>query len=147
MQKLTVRQLAVEFGVTHPTMSSRLKDAGHKVKRGGTWTIKEAHEAMARLTGVRERTEAAKLKNLEEDGMRKEFERRQLQKELITPSEAKEIFARPLEPIARDLKDMPARLSMRVNPADPILARQELDEYVRNLCEKVRNACEVLEKN
>lgn len=143
---LSDRELAKEFGVSPQVLGRRFKESEIKTGRGVKHTIKEAHEALAKVSNVRQATEQARLKNLLEDGQIKELERRQKERELVPLSEAIDITTKPWSPIARMLKDMPARLSGSCNPTDPVLAKEVLDEYVQDLCTSIGEAMEKLKQ-
>lgn len=51
----------------------------------------------------------------------------------IMMAEAKELFARHLQAVRMALKSMPSRIAARCNPADPVLAKQALNEAVERM--------------
>jgi transposase-like protein len=141
MLQLSVRELAREFGVSPQTMGRRLKDSNIKVARGKKFTVKTGHDCLVRNIDVNEATSRARLDNLEADAELKRLELRQLEKDLVALDEAVELVMKPWIPVAQMIKDMPARLATACNPSDPILARETLEEYCRDLCKKIEVAC------
>ena len=67
-----------------------------------------------------------------------ELKRKEREKDLVNMGEAKEACVELVQPVARMVKEMPARLCQRCNPSDPALAKQVLTDYARELCEKVQ---------
>lgn len=59
----------------------------------------------------------------------KELERREREKELVTMDEAKDVIRQYLGPMREILTTAPMALAARVNPADPELARMQLETW------------------
>ena len=144
MIELSLRQCEKEFGVARPVLTRKLHEAEVKTGRGIKHSIKEVHEALAHVDDVNKATAIAKLKVSEEDGKLKELERRRKEGELVSFAEAQELLIKPWEPIVRKVKSMPARLATRCNPADPLHAREELEECARDICSAVEKICSKL---
>ena len=123
----SVSEAAVHAQLSREKMRLRLKDKGHATERGARFTPAEVIEALIgsydaeRTRETRERADKLSLENAKE------------RRELVKLVEAIEVAVKPWEPVARMVKDMPARLSTRCNPSDPILARQVLDDYAREI--------------
>lgn len=69
---------------------------------------------------VRDRNASAALK---------ELERKAREKELVTMDEAKDVIRQYLGPMREILTTAPMALAARVNPADPELARMQLETW------------------
>ena len=141
MLQLSDRELAKEFGVSQQVLGRRFRDAGIETGRGVKHTIQQAHEALAKVVDIKQATEKAKLKNLEEDGMLKEIERRQKEGEVVLMTEVNDLMVKTWEPVAKAIKDMDAKLAPRVNPTDQVLARDELAKYKCKLCKDITDRC------
>jgi len=128
----TISKAASEWGIDRRTLERRLKAAGWEVNPRDEWTTKDISAA------IYGELELERIRKTREEADKLELDNAERRKDLITAEDAKEIFGRPLEPIARSLKDMPSRLANRVNPGDPILAREELEEYAREVCQMVQ---------
>jgi hypothetical protein len=137
----SLRSLAAAFGTTHQTLASRLRDAGHDTGRGKDFTVQEAFEAMARVADMRQATDRARLRVLEAEASLKELERQRLEHELVPLEEALTKAREIVAPVAKAITGMPARLASRVNPADPVHARAELDAWAREVCKTVQDRC------
>lgn len=141
MTQLSDRQLAKEFGISPQMLARRFKDAGIKTGRGVKHTILQAHEAIATKGNLRTETDKAKLRNLEEDAQQKEMKRKLMERELVTMSEAIDLLIKPFSTLSKMIKDMPSRLAVQCNPSDHDLSREVLDDYARELCNEIQNAC------
>jgi len=125
--KWSVSEAATHAGISREKMRLRLKAAGHATERGARFSPAEVIAAMIgsydaeRTRETRERADKLQLENAEK------------RKELVTMADAIEVAVAPWEPVARMVKDMPARLSTRCNPGDPVLAREVLDAYAREI--------------
>lgn len=146
MLQLPISKLADEFEVSRQFLTRRFEAAGIKTGRGSQFTIKQAHDALSGELDIKKATEKAKLKNLEEDGMLKEIERRQKEGEVVLMTEVNDLMVKTWEPVAKAIKDMDAKLAPRVNPTDQVLARDELAKYKRKLCKDITDRCSRLKK-
>ena len=137
----SLRALAAAFGTTHQTLATRLREAGHDTGRGKEFTVRQAYEAMARVTDMRQATDRARLRVLEAEAALKELERQKLEHELVPLDEALAKARDLVSPLAKAVTGMPARLAPRVNPADPTHARAVLDQWARDTCTLIQSRC------
>ncbi len=145
--KLSVRQAASEFKVTHTKLFGLLKAAGIQTGRGIKISILDAHRALTEDTqDINKAMARAKLKNLEEEGQLKEIERRLKQNEVVLLSEVNDLMIKVWNPVARSLKDMDAKLAPKCNPSDQVLAREELGKFKRKICKDIERRCSRLKK-
>jgi hypothetical protein len=66
-----------------------------------------------------------------------ELKRQEREQDLVNMAQAVQTCVDLVQPVARMVKEMPARLCQRCNPSDPALARTVLTDYAREVCEKV----------
>jgi phage terminase Nu1 subunit (DNA packaging protein) len=69
----------------------------------------------------------------------KELERREREKELVTMDEAKDVIRQYLGPMREILVTAPMALAARVNPADPELARMQLETWSEDNLKKLHD--------
>ena len=69
----------------------------------------------------------------------KELERREREKELVTMDEAKDVIRQYLGPMREILVTAPMALAARVNPADPELARMQLETWSDDSMKRLRD--------
>jgi hypothetical protein len=144
---LSVRQAALDFGVDRARIVKALTDAGADMGRGIEHPVKVYFDALTKQhTNTRKATEEAKLKIAQEDALLKELQRKQMEQELIAMPEVNDKIAHAVSPIARAIKDFPAKLAPRCNPGDPILARGELVKFQKTLSTLVLDTCSRLKK-
>lgn len=141
MVQLSDRELAKEFGVSPQVLARRFKASGIKTGKGINHTILQTHEALSKVSGVGAALDAAKLKNLEEDAIRKTFENKQLERELVSLDEAFDLVVGRFKTLAKMIKDIPSRLAVQCNPSDHELSFEVLDEYTGKLCDEIQKAC------
>ena len=145
---LSVRQAALDFGVDRARIVKALTDAGRETGRGIKHEIQVYHESLTKQhTNTRKATEEAKLKIAQEDALLKELQRKQMEQELIAMSEVNDIITHVISPIAREIKDMPAKYAAHCNPGDPVHARTILEKPQKKIVTLVNETCLRLKKS
>lgn len=120
---LSISEAAKEFHSTPETIRRRLRAADITHAEGNRYSIYTLHVAMVGdLHAQRIRETRARADLLE-------LERRQTEGELVTMNEARGVIRQYLGPMRDILTTAPMALAARVNPADPELARMQLETW------------------
>ena len=137
----SIRQLAQWFGVTHVTLSKKLREIGKNTSRGNLFSIKAAYEALSQSDDLQKELTQERIRKTRQEADLLALKRLQQEKTLVQLSEAIELSLRPIRPIASMIKDMPDQLASRCNPSDPHLARRALEKYARDINKKIDHLC------
>jgi hypothetical protein len=120
---LSISEAAKEFHSTPETIRRRLRAAEITHTEGKRYSIYVLHTALVGdLHAQRIRETRARADLLE-------LERRQTEGELVTMNEARGVIRQYLGPMRDILVTAPMALAARVNPADPELARMQLETW------------------
>ena len=129
---LSISEAAKEFHSTPETIRRRLRAADITHAEGNRYSIYTLHVAMVGdLHAQRIRETRARADLLE-------LERRQTEGELVTMNEARGVIRQYLGPMRDILTTAPMALAARVNPADPELARMQLEQWSEDNMRKLR---------
>lgn len=129
---LSISEAAKEFHSTPETIRRRLRAADITHAEGNRYSIYTLHVAMVGdLHAQRIRETRARADLLE-------LERRQTEGELVTMEEARNVIRQYLGPMRDILTTAPMALAARVNPADPELARMQLEQWSEDNMRKLR---------
>lgn len=129
---LSISEAAKEFHSTPETIRRRLRAADITHAEGNRDNIHTLHVAMVGdLHAQRIRETRARADLLE-------LERRQTEGELVTMEEARNVIRQYLGPMRDILTTAPMALAARVNPADPELARMQLEQWSEDNMRKLR---------
>ncbi len=128
---LSISEAAKEFHSTPETIRRRLRAADITHAEGNRYSIYTLHVAMVGdLHAQRIRETRARADLLE-------LERRQTEGELVTMNEARGVIRQYLGPMRDILTTAPMALAARVNPADPELARMQLEQWSEDNLKKL----------
>lgn len=128
---LSIQDAAREFHTTPETIRRRLRAAEVVHKEGELHSIYVLHTALVGdLHAQRIRETRARADLLE-------LERRQTEGELVTMNEARGVIRQYLGPMRDILTTAPMALAARVNPADPELARMQLEQWSEDNLKKL----------
>lgn len=119
----TIEKAAREWGVSETTLARGIRRMALEVARGETYETPVIHRA---LTG--EKHEAQARLAMAKAAMLEREERREAG-ELIDVQEMRSVIDAQFGPIRQAIVTAPAALCARVNPADPLLARTELERW------------------
>lgn len=129
---LSISEAAKEFHSTPETIRRRLRAADITHAEGNRYSIYTLHVAMVGdLHAQRIRETRARADLLE-------LERRKTEGELVTMEEARTVIRQYLGPMRDILTTAPMALAARVNPADPELARMQLETWSEDNLRKLR---------
>ncbi len=129
---LSISEAAKEFHSTPETIRRRLRAADITHAEGNRYSIYTLHVAMVGdLHAQRIRETRARADLLE-------LERRKTEGELVTMEEARNVIRQYLGPMRDILTTAPMALAARVNPADPELARMQLEQWSEDNMRKLR---------
>lgn len=130
---LSISEAAKEFHSTPETIRRRLRAADITHAEGNRYSIYTLHVAMVGdLHAQRIRETRARADLLE-------LERRQTEGELVTMTEASGVIRQYLGPMRNILTTAPMALAARVNPADPELARMQLETWSEDNLKKLHD--------
>lgn len=130
---LSISEAAKEFHSTPETIRRRLRAADITHAEGNRYSIYTLHVAMVGdLHAQRIRETRARADLLE-------LERRQTEGELVTMNEARGVIRQYLGPMRNILTTSPMALAARVNPADPELARMQLEQWSEDNLKKLHD--------
>ncbi len=128
---LSISEAAKEFHSTPETIRRRLRAAEITHTEGKRYSIYVLHTALVGdLHAQRIRETRARADLLE-------LERRQTEGELVTMNEARGVIRQYLGPMRDILTTAPMALAARVNPADPELARMQLEQWSEDNLKKL----------
>ena len=138
-KKWTIRNAAIEWGVSTETISRGLRRQGIEIKTGKTYTTRQidasihvdGKEARAREANARAEMTTYELKELKGELFRREVVNSMIAKVGLYVSQA--------------MLEMPHLLSQRVNPSDPELARIELDVWAQDFLVKLQGVVPTIE--
>ncbi len=129
---LSISEAAKEFHSTPETIRRRLRAAEITHTEGKRYSIYVLHTALVGdLHAQRIRETRARADLLE-------LERRKTEGELVTMEEARNVIRQYLGPMRDILTTAPMALAARVNPADPELARMQLEQWSEDNMRKLR---------
>jgi len=129
---LSISEAAKEFHSTPETIRRRLRAADITHAEGNRYSIYTLHVAMVGdLHAQRIRETRARADLLE-------LERRKTEGDLVTMEEARSVIRQYLGPMRDILTTAPMALAARVNPADPELARMQLEQWSEDNMRKLR---------
>ena len=129
---LSISEAAKEFHSTPETIRRRLRAADITHAEGNRYSIYTLHVAMVGdLHAQRIRETRARADLLE-------LERRKTEGELVTMEEARTVIRQYLGPMRDILTTAPMALAARVNPADPELARMQLETWSEDNMKRLR---------
>ena len=140
----SVQQAAFQFGVQPVTLKKKLLDAGVEIGRGIYHDPETVHKALSSVNNSVARMAAAKLKSSEENARLTELDRMERERTLVSLDEAKTLVQQVLNAVIQKSKGLPARLAGQCNPGDPALAREALDEGIRDIFETAKDVCSKL---
>ena len=128
---LSISEAAKEFHSTPETIRRRLRAADITHAEGNRYSIYTLHVAMVGdLHAQRIRETRARADLLE-------LERRKTEGDLVTMEEARSVIRQYLGPMRDILTTAPMALAARVNPADPELARMQLEQWSEDNLKKL----------
>ena len=128
---LSISEAAKEFHSTPETIRRRLRAAEITHTEGKRYSIYVLHTALVGdLHAQRIRETRARADLLE-------LERRKTEGELVTMEEARNVIRQYLGPMRDILTTAPMALAARVNPADPELARMQLEQWSEDNLKKL----------
>ncbi len=131
--RLTLAAAAREFRVHRHTLRAALVADGRECGAGSRHSIREVTAA---LFGDEER---ARTRDLEASARLKEQKHDRLAGELVLWSEVELRVGRLLGPIREAITSARATLPARVNPADPHLAREAIEQWETSVLAKLRD--------
>ena len=128
---LSISEAAKEFHSTPETIRRRLRAAEITHTEGKRYSIYVLHTALVGdLHAQRIRETRARADLLE-------LERRKTEGDLVTMEEARSVIRQYLGPMRDILTTAPMALAARVNPADPELARMQLEQWSEDNLKKL----------
>jgi hypothetical protein len=140
----SIQQAAFQFNVPPNTLKRKLLQAGVEIGRGVYHNAETIHRALADAENAVQRLAAAKLKQAEAEAALKQLDQQEREQSLVPLEEAKRLIILPMRAASQKIRDLPARCAGQCNPADPINAREVLEEAVREVCDTILDVCKKL---